>query len=139
MKRYYSNVKENCLLFAVNKRSEITNNRTDISPDNEFIQCAAKSLSAGDNFPPHRHNQLIRNTDKTQEAWVFLSGKVVAKFYDIDDSLHSEHILEAGDCAVVFNAGHGFEVIEDDTVLYEFKTGPYFGVEADKTHIEVKS
>ena len=139
MKRYYSNIKDDCLLFAINKKAEITNNRVDISPESEYMQCSAKCLSAGDNFHPHRHNMLIRETDKTQEAWVFLSGKVKAKFYDIDDSLYSEHILEAGDCAVVFNAGHGFEVMENDTILYEFKTGPYFGVSADKTHIEVKS
>ena len=43
--------------------------------------------------------------------------------------------LGAGDCVVVFKAGHGFEVLEDNTILYEFKNGPYFGVEIDKTYI----
>ena len=58
-------------------------------------------------------------------------------FYDLDNSLALEVVLGAGDCAVVYNAGHGFEVLEEDTILYEFKTGPYYGAEADKTHIEV--
>jgi len=137
MKRYYSNIDKNCLLFVINKKEEITKNRNDLSPDEEYLQCATKLLSAGDSFKPHRHNTLERKTDKTQEAWVFLSGKVKAKFYDIDDSLFLETELCGGDCAVVFNAGHGFEVIDDDTILYEFKTGPYYGMTADKTHIEV--
>ena len=68
-----------------------------------------------------------------------LSGKVRATFYDLDDSLILSTELSAGDCAIVFKAGHGFEVLEDDTTIYEFKTGPYFGVEADKTFIKEKS
>lgn len=136
MKRYYSNIDEDCLLFAISKKEEITENRKDISPENEYLQCASKILSKGDNFHPHRHNILKRETDKTQEAWVFLSGKIKARFYDIDDTLYLETHLGAGDCAIVFNAGHGFEVVEDNTILYEFKTGPYYGITADKTHIE---
>ena len=135
MKRYYSNVDKNCLLFTINKKKDITNNRKDLSPDNEYLQCASKVLSKGDNFQPHKHNTLKRETNKTQEAWVFLSGKVKAKFYDVDDTLYFETFLEAGDCAIVYNAGHGFEVVEENTILYEFKTGPYYGIEVDKTHI----
>jgi dTDP-4-dehydrorhamnose 3,5-epimerase-like enzyme len=86
-------------------------------------------------FKPHKHKELIRETNRTQEAWVILSGKIRAKFYDLDDSLILETVLMEGDCAIVFRAGHGFEVLEDNTILYEFKTGPYYGVEADKTFI----
>ena len=136
MKRIYSKVKEGCLLLTINRKEDISDKRTDLSPVEEYLQCATKILTKGMNFKPHRHDKLVRETDRTQEAWVFLSGKVRAKFYDLDDSLILDTELGAGDCAIVFKAGHGFEVLEDDTVLYEFKTGPYFGVEADKTFIE---
>lgn len=137
MKRYYSKVEKDCLLFVINKKEDITKDRTDLSPDQEYLQCATKNLVKGDYFKPHKHNHIERKTDKTQEAWVFLTGKVRAMFYDLDNSLALEVVLGAGDCAVVYNAGHGFEVLEEDTILYEFKTGPYYGAEADKTHIEV--
>ena len=135
MDKIYSKVKKDCLLLTLNRKEDISDNRTDLSPAEEYLQCATKTLTKGMNFKPHRHNKLVRETDMTQEAWVFLSGKVRAKFYDLDDSLILDTELGAGDCVIVFKAGHGFEVLEDDTILYEFKTGPYFGVEADKTFI----
>ena len=42
MKRYYSNIDKNCLLFVINKKEEITKNRNDLSPDEEYLQCATK-------------------------------------------------------------------------------------------------
>ena len=136
MEKIYSKIDSECLLLVINRREDINGNRTDLSPEKEYLQCATKILSKGTNFKPHRHNKLMRTTDVTQEAWVFLSGRIRAKFYDLDNSLILDTELSAGDCAVVFRAGHGFEVLEDNTVLYEFKTGPYFGVEADKTFME---
>ena len=138
MKKIYSKVKEDCLLLTLNRRDEINTSRADLSPDEEYLQCATKTLTKGMKFKPHKHNRLVRKTDRTQEAWVFLSGKVRAKFYDLDDSLILDTELGAGDCVIVFRAGHGFEVLEDNTVIYEFKTGPYFGVELDKTLIDLK-
>lgn len=137
-KLYYSKIDENILLFSICRKKNITSNRLDLSPETEFLQCSTKLLESGTFFKPHRHNSIIRNTDKTQEAWVFLSGKVLARFYDIDDSLFLETKFSEGDCVVVYNAGHGFEVLEDDTILYEFKNGPYYGQKKDKTFIEEK-
>jgi len=136
MMKVYSKVDKNCLLLTLNRREDISSSRVDLSPEEEYLQCATKTLTKGMKFKPHRHNELIRTTDITQEAWVFLSGRVRAKFYDLDDSLILDTELGAGDCAIVFKAGHGFEVLEDDTIIYEFKTGPYFGQEADKSFIE---
>jgi len=136
MDKIYSKVKKDCLLLTLNRKEDISDNRTDLSPAEEYLQCATKTLTKGMKFKPHRHNKLIRKTDITQEAWIFLSGRVRAKFYDLDDSLILDTELGAGDCVIVFKAGHGFEVLEDDTIIYEFKTGPYFGIEADKTFIK---
>ena len=135
MEQVYSKVKEDCLLLSLVRSSDVTENRIDLSPEEEYLQVAVKKLTKGTSFKPHKHKELKRNTDLTQEAWVFLSGRVRAKFYDLDDSLILDTELGAGDCAIVFKAGHGFEVLEDDTIIYEFKTGPYFGQEADKTFI----
>jgi len=44
-------------------------------------------------------------------------------------------ILEDGDCLVLFRGGHSLEVLDKNTIMYEFKTGPYFGFEKDKETI----
>jgi len=132
----YSAVDPSLMLLVINRGEEIGTNRADLSPDKEYLQCATKKLTKGTTFAPHRHNELIRTTDITQEAWVFLRGRVAARFWDIDDQLIYETELGEGDAAIVFRGGHSFEVLEEDTILYEFKTGPYFGVEKDKTYIE---
>ncbi len=136
MKRFYSKVDPDILLFTLNKSEDITYDRTDLSPEDQYLQVATKKLSKDTTFRPHRHLKLTRQIDKTQEAWVFLSGKVRASFYDIDDTLFLETELSAGDCAVAYNAGHSFIVLEDKTTLYEFKNGPYLGIEKDKKFID---
>jgi len=132
----HSAVDPTLLLLVINRREDISINRTDLSPGDQYLQCATKQLSKGTTFAPHRHNELIRTTDITQEAWVFLTGRVLARFWDVDDTLIYETELGEGDAAIVFRGGHSFVVLEEDTVLYEFKTGPYFGVEKDKTYIQ---
>lgn len=132
----YSKVDKNVALLAINRRNEITEDRKDICMQNEVLQISTKSLTKGMVFNPHKHNIIQRNTDTTQEAWVILEGSVKATFWDVDDKIILETILGAGDCAVVFKAGHGFEVLEDKTILYEIKNGPYYGQLKDKTFIK---
>tara|TARA_R100000152_G_C6631761_1_gene79130 strand:- start:172 stop:579 length:408 start_codon:yes stop_codon:yes gene_type:complete len=133
--RLFSKIDKKCQLATVIRRSEIIDHRHDLSPETECLQAAAKSVSKGTRFPSHKHNKCERHTTKTQEAWVVLEGKIKAYFYDIDDKLHSEIDLSAGDCAIVFSGGHGFDVLMDNTIIYEFKNGPYFGRDADKSFI----
>ena len=132
----HSAVDPELLLLVINRREDISINRTDLSPGDQYLQCATKQLSKGTTFAPHKHNELVRTTDITQEAWVFLKGRVLARFWDVDDTMIYETELGEGDAAIVFRGGHSFVVLEEDTILYEFKTGPYFGVEKDKTYIQ---
>jgi len=136
MKRVYSNIEQGILLLTICHFDDITESRKDLSPESECLQAAAKKIPSGIKFRPHRHNEVVRNTRHTQEAWVVLQGKILAKFYDLDDQIILEEELSTGSCAIVYRAGHGFEVLEDETVLYEFKSGPYFGSETDKEFID---
>ena len=135
MQRIYSKINKDILLLTLIKKNDITDSRIDLSPEEETLQVAVKRLKKGMSFKPHKHNKIHRITDITQESWVFLSGKVEAKFYDIDDKIILKTEMSAGDCVVVYKAGHSFKVLEDNTIIYEFKNGPYYGVEADKTFI----
>lgn len=136
MKKIFSKINNSILLLVINKKQDITSNRTDLCPSDQFLQISTKILTNNTTFRPHKHLKLERNTDITQEAWIILSGKIKCKFYDLDDSIILEEVLSGGDCAVVFKAGHSFEVLEDNTILYEVKNGPYYGTEKDKTFID---
>ena len=52
--------------------------------------------------------------------------------YDIDDKLLDEQILFPGDCSMTFEGGHTYTMLEDETIVYEYKTGPYEGQKLDK-------
>jgi hypothetical protein len=131
----YSKIDKDLLLLSINRYDEISHERTDITPCDEILQSSVKKLELGLTFPAHKHNKLERITFTTQEAWVIIEGKIKASFYDIDDSLLHTCFLKRGDMAVVYKAGHSFEVVEKDTILYEFKNGPYYGKVKDKTMI----
>jgi hypothetical protein len=135
MKRVYSKVDKDLLVLSLIRKSDITYKRQDLSPDNEFLQVSAKKITTKDFFRAHKHLSCEKFADTTQESWVILDGSVVAKVYDIDNSLLYEDVLYSGDCIVLFAGAHSLECMTDDTLLYEFKNGPYFGPDKDKKFI----
>jgi hypothetical protein len=136
MEKIYSKVEPNKLLHIVNRLSEIEG-RHDIVPEKNFIQCATLRMGKGKTFPPHKHIEKQRSYDNqiAQESWVVIKGRVRCKLYDIDDMLIHEPILGPGDASFTLHGGHTYEILEEDTVVYEYKTGPYEGQKLDKTFI----
>ena len=138
MKKIYSRVEEGKLLHIINRYYEIEG-RTDVAPPNEFLQLATLKMEKGKTFRPHKHiwkpcpsAQVI-----AQESWVVIKGSVKCHLYDTDDQLLREEVIRQGDCSMTFAGGHTYTILEDDTVVYEYKTGPYQGVENDKVFLEV--
>jgi len=110
--------------------------RIDIAPPNEFLQCSALELEEGKTFRPHKHINIEKTTNVAQECWVVVEGLVRVVWYDMDDQPFEERILEPGDMAMTFRGGHNYTILEDETRVYEFKTGPYWGAENDKVFID---
>ena len=133
--KFYSKVDTTKILFSLLRFNEIKEKRTDISPDDQFLQTSGRVLKKGFKVNAHKHNHIKRETNITQEAWIILKGLISAKFYDLDDKLIFETTLTKGDCVTIFRGGHELSVLEDNTFFYEIKNGPYFGVEADKEMI----
>jgi hypothetical protein len=71
-----------------------------------------------------------------QESWIVIQGSVKCIFYDIDDTIIAEPILNVGDASFTLEGGHNYYILEDNTLVYEYKTGPYEGQKLDKTFIE---
>ncbi len=135
MEKIYSKVKPEKLLHMIYRLSEIKE-RTNISPDNEYLQLASLKMKKGTTFKPHKHIIHEKVTDIAQESWVVIKGSVKCIFYDLDDTIIAEPILYPGDCSLTFRGGHNYLILEDDTIVYEYKTGPYLGQELDKTFIK---
>jgi len=129
----YSKIDEKVLLLSINRKEEISDERIDICPENKYLQVSTKRLKKDIKFKPHKHNALERNIDNTHECWIILEGSIKASFYDLNNDLIYETILKSGDCAVVYDSGHSMEIIEDNTIIYEVKNGPYYGQQKDKT------
>jgi cupin fold WbuC family metalloprotein len=138
MHKIYSKVVPDKLLHIIHRFEEITELRNNIIDSNQFLQLASMKLPKGYTFKPHHHFFKDSPTLKVipQESWVVLRGSVKCVFYDIDNKLLEEPILKAGDCSVTLEGGHTYVILEDDTIVYEYKTGPYEGVEKDKIFID---
>lgn len=137
MIKIYSKINPNLLLHIINN-SEATQKRVDIIPENNFLQCSYFKHSKGKTFAPHYHIKKERHYKEqiAQESWVIIQGKVKGIFYDIDNTIIAEHILEKGDASFTLEGGHNYEILEDDTIIYEYKTGPYEGQALDKRFID---
>jgi predicted dinucleotide-utilizing enzyme len=59
----------------------------------------------------------------------------LSAIYDIDKTFIEEIIITDGGCIVLYNGGHSLTTLEENTIFYEIKTGPYFGYENDKEDI----
>lgn len=136
MENIYSKVDPNKLLHVIVRKEDLTKGRIEVVPENNFIQCALLNMDEGKTFKPHKHiwKERTRNII-AQESWVVIQGKVKCIFYDIDDNIIATPILNPGDASFTLQGGHTYEIQDDNTLVYEYKTGPYEGQLLDKTFI----
>lgn len=132
----YSKIDTSKLLHIVVRKEEITKGRQEVVSSDNFLQCSLLNLDQGHTFRPHRHiwKERTRNTI-AQESWVVIQGSVKCTFYDLDDSIIEEPILYPGDASFTLEGGHTYLILENDTLVYEYKTGPYEGQQLDKIFI----
>jgi cupin fold WbuC family metalloprotein len=136
MREIYSNVQEDKLLHIVLRKEDVKDERLNVIADEEFLQLAAMKLPKGKTFKPHKHVYCEKISTVAQESWVVIEGKVKAVLYDLDDSVIAEPILNSGDVSITLYGGHTYEILEDNTLVYEYKTGPYLGIKKDKEFIK---
>ena len=135
MKKIYSNIQPNKLLHIITSVDEIKSGRIDIVPEEEYLQLAILKMNKGKTFLPHKHIIKEKITDIAQESWLVFEGKVKCIFYDLDDSILDEPILEKGGISITLRGGHNYLIMSDNTTVLEYKTGPYLGQEFDKQFI----
>jgi len=136
MKEIYSKLNPDLLLHQIfHKKDMVPQERVNISSPDKFLQLASLNLEKGRTFKPHKHIYCEKMTTMAQESWVVIEGSVKVFFYDLDDKIIAEEIIRPGDCSLTYRGGHNYLALEDNTLVYEYKTGPYLGVESDKEFI----
>lgn len=137
MKKIYSRIEKDKLLHIINRFDEIEN-RIDIVPEDQFLQMSAIKVDSGKSYRSHKHlvKEILEKETITQESWVVIQGSVRVTLYDIDDKIIAVEVINRGDSSITFAGGHGYEILEDNTVVYEYKTGPYRGQQLDKKFID---
>ena len=102
-----------------------------VTPDDYSQQLAYMNHPKGKKIQAHYHNIVQREVTLTQEVLFIKKGKLRVDFYDKALNKFQEEVLSEGDCILLSEGGHGFEVLEDIEMI-EVKQGPYTG-EHDKT------
>lgn len=131
----YSTIDPTRILHIIHRKRDIDAGRIDLVDVEQFIQVATIKQPSGKTFSPHRHIRQHREALYIpQESWVVISGLVEVTLYDLDNSILHKDVLEPGDCSITLEGGHNYKFIQDG-IVYEFKTGPYLGVNHDKEMI----
>lgn len=137
MEKIYSKVNPNKLLHIIVRKDDIKPGREDIVDSENFIQCSMLNMGEGKTFKAHKHIWKERTRLViAQESWVVVQGSVKCILYDLNDEVIAEPILKQGDASFTLEGGHNYLVLEENTLVYEYKTGPYEGQLMDKTFIE---
>jgi hypothetical protein len=136
MKEFYSKKEPLMLLHIVNRKKDITTKRKDLSPSNQYLQVACGKLKKGDKSKAHHHIVYSKITTITQESVVVINGSIVVTLYDIDNMFLERVVLTAGDSFITYLGGHSYKCVKDNTIIYQFKTGPYFGKTKDRVLIK---
>jgi len=143
MYQIYSQIKgkHKQLLHTIIRKNDFKtiNKRLDVSFDTEPLQLALINQNIPKKYASHIHIKNKKITNITQESWVIISGCVLVKLYDLDNTELYKTNLYPGDITITYYGGHGYEILANNTFVAEFKTGPYFGAEKDKKYIDSKN
>ena len=127
----------NKLLHLVYSPSEFPEGATELVNPCHFIQCMFLNLPKGKKFPAHQHiwKDVMNKQTISQESWVVLKGSAKGSFFDTTGELLKDVILKEGDITFTLDGAHSLEILENNTLIYEFKTGPYEGAAKDKVFL----
>lgn len=98
--------------------------------EDEPVNRLINVMHRGTYLPVHRHSRPDRS-----ESCIVLRGRVGVTFYDDEGNLTDSRLVGPSCNCVGYDidAGvwHGLVVLEDDTVLFEVKQGPYASISAE--------
>lgn len=122
--------------FSELQAAIVSPHRDDIVDAKHSLQVATIKQDSGKTYRPHMHVVNPRFNHQTCESWVVLSGMVSVWLYDIDGSLLYRTTLCERDASITLMGGHNYEMLEDNTIVLEYKSGPFNKFVEDKKFIQ---
>ena len=99
-----------------------------VTPDTVNLQAGFIVYPANSEIARHIHKPIHRELNGTSEALIVRKGRCEVDFFTDQKELVATRELRTGDVLLLLQGGHGFRILED-TVLMEFKQGPYTGLD----------
>jgi len=124
---------EDLLLAIVGNLKDALHGSTFYGSGKNPLEWALFNLDGGDVLQAHIHKVRKRlRSHKTVEFLYIVQGKLRTDFYDLNKNKIRSEVLSAGEFVCLYDGGHGFKALRDDTKFIEVKNGPFVGVEEDK-------
>ncbi len=135
----YSKIDPAVLLHIIHRHEEnkdpiALTRKEALSNSEHYLQAMYLEIPAETIVKPHKHNAQERHTHQTHEGLLVFRGSIELSIYDMDNSFVEKHILQEGDFYMIINGGHSIKTLAPSQ-LFEFKNGPYYGPEKDKSDI----
>lgn len=108
-----------------------------VTDDDKYLQLGIWNYKKNHELPAHYHNEYKRSSMKTNEFVYVLSGKIQCDLYTENGNFIESIIVSENEGIIQHHFTHQYIILEDSIIL-ESKNGPFFGVEKDKTVIDVK-
>lgn len=98
-----------------------------LTPEHFNQQMGMIVYRKGQTIQPHLHIPVRREINGTTECILVRKGSCSIDIFDNNKQLMCTKILREGDIVLLISGGHGF-YMDEDTVLFEVKQGPYVGM-----------
>ena len=112
--------------------NELSKGTAFVGNPEEMIQFSVLRYNKGHILQNHIHKLRPRGILRTQESWVVIKGSALVKIFHENKMQIHQQVLTAGQFYISYRGGHGYEILEDDTIVIENKLGDFIGVEEDK-------
>ena len=100
---------------------------TFVTPNHFGQQLGMIVYGKGECIQPHLHLPIVREVHGTTEMVMVRKGGCRVDIYNHHKELITSRDMAQGDLVLLLGGGHGFKMNED-TVLFEVKQGPYVDI-----------
>ena len=107
--------------------------RVNLTPEKEYLQASIIKFKKKLTIKSHNHlkHPVVKNKRPIQESWILIKGKAKIFYFDTNKKLLKTLTMKPGDISISFGGGHRLDVEKVNTIIYEYKTGPYKGSKKD--------
>jgi hypothetical protein len=111
--------------------SDIPEGTIPVTHPERSLQMLMMKRKKGHVVSNHMHKHMVKSTKRAEEAVVVIRGEIKAKISDRKKHLIGIFTIKTGQCLMVIDGAHEVQITKN-TLLYEFKNGPYI---ADKIQL----